>query len=177
MDSPDAPQQTGSVAKPAYGTSPAQCVGGSPGVVYGTTPRNAVVDAMAVHVTSAARSISVDAPALGIAMPQASCLPPFEEEGEEAALPVRRTCARCQVGDAPLPNDGGDAVRYYAIWYLPADPDMRGQFAMSRIQLGNLVNAGRERDRGSARIARCCCLEHARLKYESEAPGPRSGPP
>ena len=175
MDSPDAPQQTGSVAKPAYGTSPAQCVGGSPGVVYGTMPRNVVVDAMAVHV-SAARSISVDAPALGIAMPQASCLPPFEEEGEEAALPVRRTCARCQVCDAPLPNDGGDAVRYYAIWYLPADPDMRGQFAMSRIQLGNLVNAGRERDRGSARIARCCSLAHAFLKYESETPGPRRRP-
>ena len=86
---------------------------------------------------------------------------------------MRLTCARCQVSDGPLPYDGGEPVRYYAIWYLPAYPDRRGAFAMSRIELGNLVNEGAERDRGSARIARCCSLAHAHQKYESEAPGPR----
>ena len=79
--------------------------------------------------------------------------------------------------DPPGVAGDSEAVRYYAIWHLPAHPDKRGHFAMSRNELGNLINAAKEGDRGSARIARCCCLEHAQLKYESEAPGPRRQPP
>ena len=61
-----------------------------------------------------------------------------------------------------MPGGDSDTLRYYVVFHLPKHPDKTGVLICSRRELGRFINDGLQpRERSAARVARCCCEDHA----------------